>query len=117
VSLDTKNLLSNIPDWKQMLNLVGRKGIVQNIPFILYCTALGLIYITINHYAENTIRNLNKTAKDLKEDRWKYIDEKSQLMRITKESELAVRAASIGLDITRVPPNKILITLNEYESK
>ena len=109
MSVDTRNILSNIPDWKQMLNHTGRRGIVQNIPFILYCTALGLIYITINHQAENTIRAINTTAKDLKEDRWRYIDEKSQLMKITKESELAIRAKDIGLLKTLVPPHKLQI--------
>jgi hypothetical protein len=116
VSLDVKSLLSKIPDWKQLLNMVGNKGIVHNIPFILYCTGLGLVYITLNHFAENTIRRINETAKILKEDRWRYIDEKTQIMFLTKESELEKGAGLLGLEKTKVPPYKIQIKTNVNEN-
>lgn len=102
-----KNILHNIPNWKRMLNTVGNEGIVNNMPFILYCSLLGIVYITINHLAENRIRKINDTAKQLKELRWKFIDEKSQIMFLTKESELAKGASVLGLQITKVPPYKI----------
>ncbi|MBL7774189.1 MAG: hypothetical protein JNM95_15105 [Chitinophagaceae bacterium] len=104
-----KNYIEQIPDWKQLLHQAGTKGIVQNLPFILYCTALGLVYITMNHMAENTIRKINQTAVQLKEYRWRHVDERSQLMRMTKESELADRALDMGLQKTKVPPHKIVI--------
>ncbi len=104
--------MHQIPDWKQMFHAVGYKGIVKNLPFILYCTGLGLVYITMNHLAENTIRRINETAKELKEYRWRYVDEKSQLMFLTKESELAKGAALLGLEKTKVPPHKIIISQN-----
>ncbi len=93
-----------------MLQLAGNKGIVHNIPFILYCTALSLIYITMNHYAENTIRRINETATLLKEDRWRYIDEKTQFMFLTKESQLEIGASALGLEKTKIPPFKIQIS-------
>ena len=92
-----------------MLQLAGNKGIVHNIPFILYCAALGLVYITMNHYAENTIRRINESARELKEDNWRYMDEKSQFMFLTKESQLEIRATTLGLEKTKVPPFKIEI--------
>jgi preprotein translocase subunit Sec63 len=110
------NIKNNIPNWKQLLNLVGNKGIVQNIPFILYCAFLALIYITVNHFAENTIRDINKTGKMVKELRWKYVDEKTQIMYATKESELEKSVARIDLEKTRIPPHKIIVqkpTINE----
>lgn len=104
-----KDYIEQIPDWKQLLHQAGNKGIVQNIPFILYCTALSLVYITMNHLAENTIRRINSTAVELKEYRWRHVDERSQLMRMTKESELSDKAKSMGLELTKVPPHKIVI--------
>jgi hypothetical protein len=95
-----------------MMQTVGNRGIVKNIPFILYCSFIGLIYITINHLAENTIRKINDTAVQLKEDRWRYIDEKSQIMFLTKESELEKGASALGLEKTKVPPFKIFIPAN-----
>jgi hypothetical protein len=118
MALEKPNLLQRIPDWKQMLNTVGRKGIVSNIPFILYCSFLAIIYITLNHFAENTIRDINRTAKQLKEYRWKFIDEKTQIMYLTKESQLEKGVASMGLEKTKVPPQKIqvrLTTTNENQ--
>ncbi|HOZ50802.1 MAG TPA: FtsL-like putative cell division protein [Chitinophagaceae bacterium] len=103
-------LLNKLPNWRTMLQLAGNKGIVHNIPFILYCTALSLIYITMNHYAENTIRRINETATLLKEDRWRYIDEKTQFMFLTKESQLEIGASALGLEKTKIPPFKIQIS-------
>lgn len=103
----------NIPDWKLILNKVGQKGIVSNIPLILYIAFLALVYITINHHAENTIRDINKTAKELKELRWRYVDEKTQIMFLTKESQLEQNASSLGLKKTLVPPYKIAINVTE----
>lgn len=117
MSIERKSLLPHIPDWKQMLHTVGNKGIVGNIPFILYCSVLGIIYITLNHYAENTIRRINETAKDLKEARWKYIDEKTQLMFLTKESQLIDGVAKLGLEKTKVPPQKIQVNVANYENQ
>ncbi|HNB82042.1 MAG TPA: FtsL-like putative cell division protein [Chitinophagaceae bacterium] len=99
----------NLPNWKTLLHQAGNKGIVDNIPFILYCAFLTLLYITINHYAENAIRDLNATAAELKEDRWRYIDEQSRFMFITKESQLDSGAQRIGLEKATIPPYKIQI--------
>ena len=109
MSLVQNTLLKKIPNWKILLQLAGNKVIVHNIPFIFYCSALCLIYITMNHYAENTIRRINETARILKEDRWRYIDEKSQFMFLTKESQLEINAAKLGLEKTTLPPYKIQI--------
>jgi len=108
---DKLTLLQRIPDWKQLLHTVGNRGIVGNIPFILYCSLLGIVYITLNHFAENTIRDINRTARDMRELRWKYIDEKTQIMFLTKESQLEKSAVLIGLEKTKVPPHKIQINL------
>jgi hypothetical protein len=67
----------------------------------------------MNHFAENTIREINRTAKDLKEYRWKYVDEKTQIMFLTKESQLEKGAVLMGLEKTKVPPYKIQVTLSQ----
>ena len=113
MALGKMTLLQRIPNWKEMLNTVGSKGIVSNIPFILYCSFLGIIYITLNHFAENTIREINRTAKELKEYRWKFVDEKTQIMYLTKESQLEKGVTSMGLEKTKVPPQKIQVKLAE----
>lgn len=103
------NILKQVPDWKQLLQTVGNKGIVQNIPLILYAAFLAIIYITLNHEAENTIRKINQTGRELKELRWKYVDLKTQIMGMTKESQLQKSVSSLRLQITKVPPHKIIV--------
>lgn len=98
-----------------MLHTAGNKGIVRNLPFILYCTGLGLIYITINHKAENTIRDLNLKTIELKECRWQHIDVRSQLMKLTKESNMAIKATGLGLNEMKVPPHRIIINKTRSE--
>lgn len=99
-----------IPDWKLLLNIIGKKVILKNIPLMFYMTCLAIIYISINHYAENKERESEKMAKELKELRWKYIDAKTQIMILTKESKLEQSANKIGLNVTKMPPYKIEIT-------
>jgi len=108
---DKLTLLQRIPDWKQLFHLVGKRGIAGNIPFILYCAMLGIVYIMFNHFAENTIRDINRTARELRELRWKYIDEKTQIMFLTKESQLEKSAVLLGLNKTKIPPQKIPVHL------
>lgn len=112
-----KTYIEQIPDWKLMLHTAGTKGIVRNLPFILYCTGLGLVYITLNHWAENTIRDINVKTLELKECRWSHIDVRTQLMKLTKESNMAVKATGLGLNEIKVPPHRILInqTLSERQ--
>ena len=101
-----------LPDWKVLLDVIGRDWIVRNIPFLLYCAFLTVCYITLNARAESTIRDINFLAKDLKEARWKHIDLKTQIMFLTKESQLSVHAAKLGLEKTKVPPYKINVARN-----
>ena len=98
-----------IPDWKIIIKKIGQEGIVKNISFVIYVAILSIFYISISHYAENTESENIKITKELKELRWQYIDQKTQIMALTKESSLEKSANQLGLKITKVPPFKITI--------
>ncbi|MFM2385941.1 MAG: hypothetical protein RL660_698 [Bacteroidota bacterium] len=99
-------------NWRELVNDLGYKGIVKNLGFILYCTVLLLLCITVIHRNENRIRNLVDANKQLKEKTWEYKDEKRKLMFMTKESELAQKAQAQGLVLSNEVPQKIVITQN-----
>jgi hypothetical protein len=101
------NHRSKISGWQKKLEELGMQGLVNNIPLILVVMGFFILNIFIVHYTENTIRDLNKKSAQLKQLRWHYIDEKSKLMYMTKESELAKRAVNQGLDVLTSPPSKI----------
>ena len=82
------------PDWKRWLNY---QSIVKQIPFFLFLALLAIIYIYNGHYADNTIRNINRTAKEVKELQHEYKTVKSEVMFRSKQSELAKAVEPLGL--------------------
>ncbi len=105
------NKRKNISNWQATLEEWGMQGLVNNIPLILVVMGFFILNIFVVHYTENTIRDLNKKSVELKQLRWNYIDQKSKLMSMTKESELAKHAVQQGLDVLTSPPSKIELTV------
>lgn len=88
-----------IPDkyrdgWKRWLNY---QSIVKQVPFFLFLAVLAVLYIYNGHYADKTIRNINKTAKEVKELQWEYKTVKSEVMFRSKQSELVKAVEPLGL--------------------
>src|ERR1044071_5970522 len=87
--------------WKSWLNY---QSIVKQIPFFLFLALLAVIYIYNGHYADKTIRNINKTSREVKELQHEYKTVKSELMFRSKQSELAKNVEPLGLkEITASP--------------
>jgi cell division protein FtsL len=107
---DIQSQWAEINSWPQLLHYIGQKGIVNNIKFFAYCVVLILLYIAVVHSNENMLRNISKTSKLLKETSWQYKDEKSKLMFLTKESELAKKANQLGLQLNVEVPSKIIVS-------
>lgn len=88
-------------EWKRWLNY---QSIVRQIPFFLFLTVLAVIYIYNGHYADKTIRNINRTAKEVKELQWEYKTVKSEVMFRSKQSELVKAVEPLGLkELTESP--------------
>jgi Bacteriodetes cell division protein (FtsL-like) len=89
------------PDWKRWLNY---QSIVKQIPFFLFLALLAIIYIYNGHYADNTIRNINRTSKEVKELQHEYKTVQSEMMFRSKQSELAKAVEPLGLkELTESP--------------
>jgi len=80
--------------WKRWLNY---QSIVKQVPFFLFLAMLALVYIYNGHYADKTIRNINRTAKDVKELQYEYKTVKSEVMFRSKQSELVKAVEPLGL--------------------
>lgn len=83
-----------ITGWKRWLNY---QSVVRQVPFFLFLALLAVIYIYNGHYADNTIRQINRTAKEVKELQWEYKTVKSEVMFRSKQSELAKAVEPLGL--------------------
>ena len=80
--------------WKRLLNY---QSIVKQVPFFLFLAVLAVLYIYNGHYADKTIRNINKTAKEVKELQYEYKTVKSEVMFRSKQSELVKAIEPLGL--------------------
>jgi len=88
-------------DWKRWLNY---QSLVRQVPFFLFLSIIAVIYIYNGHYADKTIRNINRTAKEVKELQWEYKTVKSEVMFQSKQSALAKAVEPLGLkELTEAP--------------
>ena len=77
---------------------------MTSIIFLFFLALLAVIYIYNGHYADKTIRNINRTSKEVKELQYEYIDVKGQVMGQSKQSELVKAVEPLGLkELTGTP--------------
>ncbi len=92
---------------KRRKSLLYNRWLVKNIPFYLFASALAIIYIANGHYADKTMREINVTAKHLKEMEYEFKTVKRDVIFRSKESELAKAVAPLGLKELVVPPVRL----------
>lgn len=83
---------------------------VKYLPKIMFVVVLVIFYIGNNHYAEKTIRKIDKTKVEVEDLRADFTTLKANYMLASKQSEVAKRVASLGLEESMRPPYKIIIT-------
>jgi hypothetical protein len=86
-----------------------RNKVIRLLPFLIFLTGIGLLYIFNSNYANHTIISISKTKKQIEEQRFEYINTKSKLMQTTRQTEIAKRLQYSGLKESKTPPRKILI--------
>ena len=69
-------------------NIFTKEEVVKHMPYVLFLAFIALLYIANGYYAEDTVRQLNISGAELKELRSEYITTKSDLMYISKQSEV-----------------------------
>ena len=90
-----------------------REKVIGLLPFLIFLTAIGLLYIFNSNYANRTIISISKTKKQIEEQRFEYINTKSKLMHTTRQTEIAKRLQNSGLKESKTPPRKIVIEQNK----
>lgn len=92
-------------------SLLTRKKVIQQLPFIFFLVFLSLIYISNIYHAEtlrNRIEVLRETTNEL---RSQAIFVSSELMKLSRQTEVAEEMEKKGLDLKESvqPPKKIVI--------
>lgn len=92
-----------------------REKVLGNMPFILFCAGLMLVYIAYGYSSERVVRDLDHTGSELKELRSEYITVRAQLEKQEQQSQVASGIGELGLRESRVPPLKITVDDRQLE--
>jgi len=69
-----------MPIRNSLYRLLGTKMIYKNLPFLYFLTGLGVLYIGNVHFAERNVRRVQTLQHELREEKWRYMTIKSDLM-------------------------------------
>lgn len=100
---------------RRTIRIIRYEWIVDNVFFFLFLTLLAVLYIANGHRADNTIREINVTAKKVKDLQYEYKSLKSEEMFKSREAQIVESAAPLGLKIADEPPVKIVLNNKKTE--
>lgn len=85
------------------------------LPFVLFLALLGMVYIGNRHLAENTIRDIDKLTKEVKDLGFDYKSSKADLAYKSTLSQVKKRADTLNLEVkeSMQPPQKVVVKEGE----
>lgn len=91
-------------------NVLTRKAVIKQSRFILLLVGIAFFSIANRNHAEKTVIHLNRLQSDVKELRSRYISTSSELVRISRQSEVMhlVNRYDLGLEESLEPPKKLI---------
>jgi len=91
-------------------NVLTRKAVLKQSRFILLLVFVAFLSIANRNHAEKTVIHLNRLQSDVKEMRARSISTSSELVRISRQSEVMqlVNRYELGLEENLEPPKKLV---------
>ena len=91
-------------------NVLTRKAVLKQSRFILLLVLIAFLSIANRNHAEKTVIQLNRLQSDVKELRARSISTSSELVRISRQSEVThlVNRYELGLEENLEPPKKLI---------
>ncbi len=91
--------------------LISQENISKQMRFVMFLALLAVLFITNQFHAEKVVNDVDKLKKLRDEKRAEYISTASDLMKITRQSEVIklIENQNIGLKPLTQPPLKIEI--------
>jgi len=93
-------------------NVLTRKAVLRQSRFVLLLVLIAFASIANRNHAEKTVIRLNSLQQDVKELRSKSITISSDLVRISRQSEVVrlVNRYELELEENLEPPQKLIVT-------
>ena len=98
-------------------NVLTKDYVIQNLPYIIFLTALMLVYIGMGYNIDKNTRTINKLEEENLDLRTEEIAEKTEYNVVSGQSQVADSTAKMGLMEARdEAPNIIAIEKEELET-
>lgn len=94
---------------KEVSFFFKREDATKWLPFTLFVFVLVVFYISLQQYAEKTVRNTEKLNREIKELRSEYLSTKAELMQESMQTDIAKKMEVNGLKELREPAVKLKI--------
>ena len=96
-------------------SLLVKDMVIKQLPFVLFLTLLAMAYIANRYHAEKIARETSALKEEVKHWRAKAITISSDLMYISKQSEVQKMVSKKGLNLveTEEPPKIIKVKPEE----
>jgi hypothetical protein len=95
--------------WRK--RIFDQRWLLDHTPYLLFLCVLAVAYIYNGHHSEKRIKDINRTAEELRELQYEYKTLKSDLMFKEKQSEVVRAVAPVGLKQPSRPPYRLTDTL------
>lgn len=81
----------------------------KNWKMIIFISTLAVIMIASSHSADKKVHKIASLSNEVKELRSAFVDGRSKLMNLKKESTIRLKMAEKGLLPSEIPPRKIRV--------
>ncbi len=98
-------------------SLLTKSMVINQLPFILFLTLIGFLYIANGYHAEKLFRDNVKLNRELKDLRAESMSIASELMYLSNQTRVIQSLKEIKSDLieSNKPPKKIVIRTKKSE--
>ena len=115
MKLPKKRNTSFLPDFIGG-ELFKKKTVTRQLPFIIYVVVLSMIYITNTYVAEDVNSELMIQNRVLESKHVEYIYNKSEITKLTKQTQLVKQLKDKGIKESVEPLKKITIDVKQDDN-
>ncbi len=80
---------------------------LNNVPLLCFVAFLGVVYISNAHTVEKKLRKIEVLKKEVKEEKWKYMEVQTEIIHSSTESQLAKKLNDKEIKINDETPVKL----------
>ncbi len=93
-------------------SLLTQKSFLGQLPFVFFLAFIAMLYISNRYHAERLRNRIRSTKTELSDLRAQSIFISAELMKMSRQTEVAEEVKKHGLSIreSEVPPKKIVVS-------